>query len=81
MKNLFRRNANVIKWTALTVAIIAFALRIYIGETQEFTFFRATGEERYVGSTTSYVLVGVLIISLLVFAAASLNSKSDDTKE
>lgn len=81
MKNFLIRYSKLIKWTALSITVLAFALRIYIGETIETVSKRPTGETRYDGSGISYLLIAIMLISFIVFVVTSFNSKSDQTKD
>jgi hypothetical protein len=81
MKNFLTRNSKFIKWIAISIAVLAFATRLYIGETLETKSSRSTGETRYDGSAYSFVLIAIMLISLIVFVVASFNSKTDQTKE
>lgn len=81
MKNFLTRYSKLIKWTALSISVMSFAFRLYIGETQETSSTRPTGESRFDGSVTGYLLVAIMLISLLVFIVASFNSKSDQNNE
>lgn len=63
--SLLKRNANLLKWLCLILAILSLTGRLMYGELYEVTTVRSTGEERMNGSVVGYLLMGSTISFLI----------------
>lgn len=75
--SVLKRNANLLKWLCLILAIVSLTGRLIYGELYEKTTIRSTGEERMDGSFLGYLLMGstiVFLIGYVVFGQVKKNS-------
>lgn len=75
--SVLKRNANLLKWLYLILAIVSLTGRLIYGELYETTTIRSTGEERMDGSVLGYLLMGstiVFLIGYVVFGQVKKNS-------
>ena len=73
----FIKYAPIFKWISLTIGVVAFVIRIIYGELNENHVVRElAGEARMEGSSVSYVLIGVVILSLISFVIFNMLSKN-----